>query len=148
MLCPLSVVSAVHEMQKQLQDFNKIKHDGIDGEIDLFDPLVLSIWLNFLRSVPCSRAIEWENRSRKGLVFFFPLFRLALFIQVLRGRFHKFCGGDICFSKAQYRSHTQGSEVWALVFSMQNLSRSKKWAGWQPCSLLLLPAGNHSLIMK
>lgn len=48
---------------------------------------------------------------------FFP-FPLALFIQVQCGRVHKFCGGDICFSKAQYRSHTQGSEVQTLVFLM------------------------------
>lgn len=32
-----------------------------------------------------------------------------------------FAEGDICFSKAQCRSHTQGSEVQALVCLMHNL---------------------------
>lgn len=59
-----------------------------------------------------------ENRN---VFFLSPPPPPALFIQLLCRRGHKFCSRAICFSKAQYKCHTQGSEVQTLVCLMHNL---------------------------
>lgn len=66
----------------------------------------------------------WGNESQienRNVFFLFPSPPPALFIQLLCRRGHKFCSRAICFSKAQYKCHTQGSEVQALVCLMHNL---------------------------
>lgn len=65
---------------------------------------------------------EVMNRRLK-IEMFFSCFLPppALFIQLLCRRGHKFCSRAICFSKAQYKCHTQGSEVQALICLMHNL---------------------------
>lgn len=66
----------------------------------------------------------WGNESQiesRNVFFFSVLPSPALFIQLLCRRVHKFCSRAICFSKAQYKCHTQGSEVQALVCLMHNL---------------------------
>lgn len=105
-----------------LDDSYEMWHNITRGETQTFKTL-LCFFLNKLLLLLQKTWIKnhchavWNESENRNRNVFFP-FPLALFIQVQCGRVHKFCGGDICFSKAQYRSHTQGSEVQTLVFLM------------------------------
>lgn len=98
----------------------------------------------FARSL--NLCFEWDGKSRKGVSLFF----LVSLTQELRGGFHKFCGGDICFfSTTQHRGHTQSSEVWVCCFlfcffaSVQNFEPS---CGVLFALLSLRPPANHLVI--
>lgn len=115
--------SAANEMWHFGWFLMKYEQNNNTSWLNCFDHFITFYCCHWLPVKISTKPYEVMNRRLKIEMFFFCFLPPppALFIQLLCRRGHKFCSRAICFSKAQYKCHTQGSEVQALVCLMHNL---------------------------